>query len=190
MNKEPKKYGLLIGVERYENEELKSLPAAVRDLALMKSALTDGLKFDADDIRVLGESGVVPARSFARALSEFEGLISEEDTFVLYFSGHGTAEGLCFSDSIVNLQSIVDFVEQLRAKNKIVILDCCYAGNIQLSGRGTLSFEEIVSVFAGRGIAVMASSAADEKSWLSENKDASIYTKIAAAAISSRRNIP
>ena len=123
MNKEPKKYGLLIGVERYENEELKSLPAAVRDLALMKYALTDGLKFDADDIRVLGESGVVPARSFARALSEFEGLISEEDTFVLYFSGHGTAEGLCFSDSIVNLQSIVDFVEQLRAKNKIVILD-------------------------------------------------------------------
>ena len=189
MNKEPKKYGLLIGVERYENEELKSLPAAVRDLILMKSALTDGLKFDADDIRVLGESGAVPARSFARALSEFEGLISEEDTFVLYFSGHGTAEGLCFSDSIVNLQSIVDFVERLCAKNKIVILDCCYAGNIQLSGRGTLSFEEIVSVFAGRGIAVMASSAADEKSWLSENKDASIYTKIAAAAISSRRNI-
>ena len=92
-------------------------------------------------------------------------------------------------DSIVNLQSIVDFVEQLRAKNKIVILDCCFAGNIQLSGRGDLTFEEIVSVFAGRGIAVMASSAADEKSWLSENKDASIYTKIAAAAISSRRNI-
>ena len=89
MNKEPKKYGLLIGVERYENEELKSLPAAVRDLALMKSALTDGLKFDADDIRVLGESGAVPARSFARALSEFEGLISEEDTFVLYFGCNG-----------------------------------------------------------------------------------------------------
>ena len=62
MNKEPRKYGLLVGVENYEDEERNALPAAVRDLTLMKSALTDGLKFDADDIRVLGEPGMVPAR--------------------------------------------------------------------------------------------------------------------------------
>ena len=108
MNKEPKKYGLLAGVGSYEDEMRLPLPAAERDLLLMKSALTDGLKFDADDIRILGESGVVHAKSFARALSEFEGLLSPEDVFVMYFSGHGTAEGLCFSDRIVNLQSIVD----------------------------------------------------------------------------------
>ena len=189
MNKEPRKYGLLVGVENYEDEGRNALPAAVRDLTLMKSALTDGLKFDADDIRVLGESGMVPARSFARALSEFEGLICPEDVFVLYFTGHGTKEGLCFSDSIVNLQSIVDFVERLSARSKIVIFDCCYAGDVHLCGRGDLSFEEIVSAFAGRGIAVMASSAADEKSWLSDNGDASLYTKIIAAAFMSRRNI-
>ena len=35
----------------------------------------------------------------------------------------------------------------------------------------------------------MASSAADERSWLSEKKDASIYTKIVAEAFASRRNI-
>ena len=114
-------------METYKDEGVSSLPAVARDLALMKAALKEGLKFDADDIRVLGENGAVPARSFARALSEFEGLITPEDTFVLYFSGHGRAEGLCFSDSIVNLQSIIDFVERLHAKSKIVILDCCYA---------------------------------------------------------------
>ena len=107
----------------------------------------------------------------------------------MYFSGHGTGEGLCFSDKTVNLQSIVDFVERLRARNKIVILDCCYAGGVHLSGKGELSFEEIVSAFVGRGIAVMASSASDEKSWLSEHKDASLYTKIISAAFTSRRNI-
>ena len=187
--KEPRKYGLLVGVSRYQEESRSSLPAAGEDLRLMKSALTDGLKFDTDDIRVLGEAGTVPAKSFARALSEFEGMICPEDIFVLYFSGHGTTQGLCFSDSVVDLQSIVDFVERLSAGSKIVLFDCCYAGDVRLSGRGDLSFEEIVSVFAGRGIAVMASSAADERSWLSEKKDASIYTKIVAEAFASRRNI-
>ena len=80
------------------------------------------------------------ARSFARALSEFEGLIEREDTFVLYFSGHGMREGLCFSDGVVNLQSIVDYVERLRAERKVVILDCCYSGDMQLAKAGDLSF--------------------------------------------------
>ena len=59
MNKEPKKYGLLIGVEKYENEERKSLPAAIRDLQLMKSALTDGLKFDTGTGRIRRGPGQV-----------------------------------------------------------------------------------------------------------------------------------
>ncbi len=132
MNKERKSYGLLVGVSRYE-EERGDLPAAGRDIILMKLALTGGLKFNEDNIRVLGEQGVVEARSFARALSEFEGLIEREDTFILYFSGHGTREGLCFTDGMVNLQSIVDYVERMRAERKVVILDCCYAGDMQLT---------------------------------------------------------
>ena len=132
MNKERKSYGLLVGVSRYE-EERGDLPAAGQDVILMKLALTGGLKFNEDNIRVLGEQGAVEARSFARALSEFEGLIEREDTFILYFSGHGTREGLCFTDRMVNLQSIVDYVERMRAERKVVILDCCYAGDMHLT---------------------------------------------------------
>ena len=189
MNRESKSYGLLVGVGCYQQEEQSLLPAAAGDLILMKSALTDGLKFDADNIRLLGETGEVSAKSFARALSEFEGLIDSEDAFVLYFSGHGTSKGLRFSDRSVGLQSIIDFVERLSARRKLVILDCCYAGAVHLQGGQVMTFEEIVSAVAGRGIAVMASSSADEISWVSENKDASLYTKIVAAAFTSRRNI-
>ena len=189
MNKKMRKYGLLAGVGSYQNDGLCPLPAVAKDLILIKSTLIEGLKFDEDDIRVLGERGTVTVKSFARALSEFEELIGSEDAFILYFSGHGTPEGMCFSDGTINLQSIVDFVERLGAASKLVILDCCYGGDIQLSRKGNLSFEEVVSTFAGRGIAVMASSAENEKSWLSESKDASIYTTILTAAFSSRRII-
>ena len=189
MNKVPKNYGLLAGVGSYQDGKYKELPSAAKDLDLMRTALEEGLKFEPDNIRVLGENASVSALSFARALSEFEGLICQDDAFVLYFSGHGTSEGLCFSDSTVNLQSIVNYVERLCARRKVVILDCCYAGGTAVSGRTQMTFEEIVSVFAGRGIAVMVSSAAEERSWLSENNDASIYTKVVASAITSRRNI-
>ncbi len=188
MNKEQKNYGLLVGVSHY-GEERGDLSAAGQDVLLMKLALTGGLKFSGDNIRVLGEAGTVEVRSFARALSEFEGLIEREDTFILYFSGHGTREGLCFSDGMVNLQSIVDYVERMRAERKIVILDCCYAGDMHLTCAGDLTFEEMVSAFAGRGIAVMASSAPDERSWLSEDGGCSLYTRIAASAFLSRRQI-
>ena len=188
MMKEQKSYGLLVGVSRYEKEHC-DLPAAGRDMMLMKAALAGGLKFEKDNIRLLGEGGLVEARSFARALSEFEGMIEREDTFLFYFSGHGTRDGLCFSDGMVNLQSIVDYVERMRAERKIVILDCCYSGDMHLTSAGDLTFEEIVSAFAGRGIAVMASSATDEKSWLSEDGECSLYTRIAASAFLSRRQI-
>ena len=63
MNKEPKCYGLLTGVGIYEDEERKALYAAKKDLSLMRQALADGLKFDPDNIRVLGEDGNVKAKN-------------------------------------------------------------------------------------------------------------------------------
>ena len=194
MNRIPHSYGLLIGVGMYDMgeegvDDLKRLPGTGKDLALMKEALTDGLKFDPENIRLLGEDGTVKALSFARALSEFETLLGRDDTFVLYFSGHGSQGGLCFTDEIVNLQSIVSFIERLPAGRKIVILDCCYSGDMQITDVQELTFEEMITVFAGRGIAVMASSAPDERSWLSQAGDASLYTKVMASAILSRRHI-
>ena len=189
MKNEGRCYGLLIGVGRYEDREQKSLPGTKKDLLIMKQALTEGLKFDPDNIRILGEDENVRALSFARALSEFEGLLGIEDMFVLYFSGHGVHSALCFTDDRVNLQSIVSYIERLPAKRKIVIMDCCFAGGIQVSDIRDLTFEEAIAAFAGSGIAVMASSAQDERAWLSEAGDASLYTKIVSAAICSRRGI-
>ena len=195
MNSSPKSYGLLAGVGVYENtdnvnhaEAQKRLSGIGKDLRMMKEALTEGLKFDPDNIRILGEE-TVHARSFARALSEFENLIDKKDTFVLYFTGHGVQSALCFTDEMVNLQSIVSYIERLPARKKLVILDCCFSGGTRVSDIRDLTFEEAIAAFAGSGIAVMASSAQDERSWLSETGDASLYTRIVSAAFRSRRNI-
>ncbi len=189
MNKEGKCYGLLTGVGVYRDGVRNALSGTKMDLAIMRQALAQGLKFDPDNIRVLGEAGSVETHSFARALAEFEGLLDKEDTFVLYFSGHGAQETLCFTDGMVNLQSIVSYIERLPAGKKLVIIDCCFAGSAQVSNIRNLTFEEAIAAFAGSGIALMASSAPDERAWLSEAGDASLYTRIVSSAICSRRNI-
>ena len=61
MNKERRCYGLLVGVSRYE-EERGDLPAAGRDVELMKTALTGGLTVNS----VLG-------RQYPRFLEQNEG---------------------------------------------------------------------------------------------------------------------
>lgn len=190
MKKESNNFGLLTGVGHYQDNEKTQLPAAGIDLRIMKDALTEGLKFHSDNIRMLGDKdGIVSTHSFARALAEFEGLIGTEDTFVFYFSGHGTQEGLCFSDGTVDLQSIINYVERLRAGRKIVIIDCCFSGLAQIQGISGHTFEEMISSFVGRGIAVMASSAPDEQSWLMGNGGASLYTTVVSTAVRSRRLI-
>jgi hypothetical protein len=162
-------YSLLTAVGIYDQN--LSLPSYEMDLKLMENALTEGLRFSKDMMRSLGSSGVVAMRSFVRALMEFSSMIEEEDGFILYFSGHGSNGALCFSDGMINIQSIIDFVEKLKAKNKIIILDCCYSGKFYVSGAKQMKLEETITTFAGNGTVVLASSSSNESSWLGPGKN-------------------
>ena len=128
-------------------------------------------------------------RSFARAISEFSQLLRPEDTFILYYSGHGIQDGLCFTDGTVNLGSIVDYIEKLPAGQKIAIIDCCYSGEARVSDVKEAPFEKLLSLFVGKGTAVLASSSPDERSWLTKSEDASLYTSVVASVLCSRRMI-
>ena len=129
MSMKPVTYALLTAVGNYDPKlELTDLGSSGRDLEIMTGALTRGLRLDADNIRRLGEDGTVSAMSFARSIAEFDSMLTEEDTFIFYFSGHGQNKELMFSDGGITISSIVDFVRKLPAKQKLVILDCCYSG--------------------------------------------------------------
>lgn len=180
-------YSLLAAVGIYEQN--LSLPSYEMDLKLMKNALTEGLSLSKDMMRSLGSSGVVAMRSFVRALMEFSSMIEEEDGFILYFSGHGSNGNLCFSDGMINIQSIIDFVEKLKAKNKIIILDCCYSGKFYVPGAKQMKLEETISTFAGAGTVVLASSSSNESSWLGPGKNHSLYTGMLTTAMTVRRRI-
>lgn len=185
-------YALLIGVGDYTKMNNGNLPTYKMDLALLGTALTFKLKLADENMRLMAgddNNGFVSTTDFARAIAGFRNLLGEEDTFIFYFSGHGSGKSLVFSDGLVELQSLIDFVEKLPAKNKIVILDCCYSGNFITAGAREMQFEESVADFAGHGIAIMASSAANEVSRLGPDGKGSVYTGLLSASIITNKKI-
>lgn len=181
-------YALLIGVGNYTKMKIPNIPSYKMDVTLMGAGLVSGLKCAKEHIQVVAgedDNGIVSTAALARGIESFKKVLSANDTFIFYFSGHGSAENLVFSDGQVDQQSIINYIDSLRCKNKIVILDCCYSGKFQTLGANHLSMEESVELFAGHGIAVYASSAENEVSRLGEDGNHSMFTGALSSAITS-----
>lgn len=217
-------YSIMIAVGDYKDIGVADIPTYKRDLDMMRRALSEGLRIPDENIRVVAGNdnrGKVSMKSLAHAIADVEGQLSEEDVFLLYFSGHGqredgqntassptnvssqytatspttalgqntvsgpstTAAGIVFSDGMVMLQSVIDYVSRLAAGGKIVILDCCYSGGFDGKGPRTLQFDQAFSEFAGKGIAVMASTSADETARLWPERKCSVFTGALCQAI-------
>lgn len=183
------KYALLVSVGNYQKQNLVDLVTWKSDLDLIQRGLTQGLKLKEENLRVLGSEGCVSVRELALAIQNFAKMLKKEDTFFFYFSGHGRNGELTFSDMGLALPSILAFIGELPCKNKIVILDCCYSGDFQTEGARQMSLEDSADSFAGHGMAILASSSANEVSRLDESGRYSLYTGIVNMAMLSRRNV-
>lgn len=178
-----KQYGLLVPVGTYRGQNMK-LPGYAVDSQLMQKALIDGLKFQKENIRVLGTDGKVSAIEFVKVLKEFQYLLKENDTFLFYFSGHGKEKNILLSDGAFLIQDVVDCIERIHCKNKILIFDCCYAGNFETSEIKKWNIEEELEQFVGSGMVVLGLSSSDESSFYS--KDGSIFTQVVCEAFCSK----
>lgn len=133
---------LLIGNSTYPADEhnLQTLKGPVKDIAALNRALIDpgsGLFADVD-VTLLPEATSPRA---IRALGRFFGTAARDDVLLVYFSGHGKLDQagrlhLCMQDTestdllstAVSSARIKEFADASRARNVIIVLDCCYAG--------------------------------------------------------------
>ncbi len=183
-------FALLIGVGNYEEVNIANLPTYKMDLSLIGTAIEAGLKVPHDNIRFMAgqeNNGFISTTDLAHAMADFQSKLGSEDIFIFYFSGHGRDRNIIFSNGQVELQSIIDYIDRLHARSKLVILDCCYSGNFKGAGARIMAFEECMADFAGKGIAVMASSSADEVSRLGPNDNHSMFTGALSSAITLNR---
>jgi serine/threonine-protein kinase len=138
-------YGMFVGVNRYESEDIRPLAFASADVLAVRDKLAEKFCLDTEKTIILADGvpgGKAPTRrEILRAMNRFAGApMGPEDAFFLVFAGHGfvcagktflaTADSEIGSEALlretaVSLDSIRDFLAEIKAGQHVVILDAC-----------------------------------------------------------------
>ncbi|TCO49782.1 caspase family protein [Actinocrispum wychmicini] len=131
---------VLIGVSSYRSTDLPNLPAVDNNLDALHTVLTDSTRsgFTANRCGIVDGTGSV--RDVYRTLCEYAK--RADDTFLVYFAGHGLTGSvrnelyLCLSDtdvdelpvSALSMDLLRDVFLNCQATNRVLVLDCCFSG--------------------------------------------------------------
>ena len=136
----PKKYALLVGLNRYlyagsvpQLTYARSDVEALADLFTKQGYEVHQIPDDrAEHDRVVGE------------LYWFANQLTEADTFVLYYAGHGMRNRIngktywltydatpsLLDGRGIRLEHLLDYVRDIRARTKLILLDHCFAADV------------------------------------------------------------
>jgi len=144
-----KKYALLAGVEEYQpNSRVSNLKYAVRDAVELGKALRTSCGFDHVCVfagGVEGSRGPANQNDLIDELEDWANIIEPDDLFVFAFIGHGMEQGergyllpadarLGRPNTFIELKHLNDAFEKIKARQRVVLLDCCR--NDPEAGRG------------------------------------------------------
>lgn len=147
---------LVIGLEKYHGCELSCCNNDACSIAQLLETNGDGSpNFD---VKLITDS----CRKSNLQTSIKELFADEADITLLYFSGHGANEDggylvstdCCVSDYGIRMSDVLAWANSSKSRNKIIILDCCFSGQM---GKSLLTTD---CSLLGEGITIMASSRA------------------------------
>lgn len=184
---------IVVGVSTYLDEHNNNLPFCKNDVIAVTNALSDGLAIKKENIIVLGKNGIVSKSEFATAMFGLQNSVSSEDTLIFYFSGHGgnidsKHHYLCFSNGEKRTEEIINELNSIYAKNKIIILDSCNSGNIHVNGPSSFSSQINIANLLGKGYAVISSSGPSQSSYPYDLKKPtiSLFTKFLCESLTDK----
>jgi len=139
------KYALLIGVDRFNDKRISSLPGVTKDMEKFTKILED-TSFSRFKVTPLYNPSLIDAR---KAISTICHTAEENDVIFFYYSGYGTLDNarsfyLLYTDSEVNYKDatcmeseyILSQFRKSKCKNFIVIVDACHSGAFFNNNRG------------------------------------------------------
>lgn len=167
------RYALILATTTYADADLTPLRAPAQDSADMAEILGD------PEIGGFAVTTVLdrPQHEIRQELGEFLTDRKPRDTILLYLSGHGVqnrAGELFFAtrDTRLNRLSytaieatwLLKCLAECRARQQVVILDCCYSGSFPGAKGPELDLERRL-IGAGRGFDLLTASRASELSY-------------------------
>lgn len=143
------KYALLIGISDYEFSSVQGgvipLRYAENDATALKNLLT-AAGYKVDD-RINREAR---REYILEALGQLRATVKEDDELILFFAGHGARDpsnGQTYllthdtklellDDKAIRLDHLFDYVRDVKAKFKLVLLDHCFSGDVEVALAG------------------------------------------------------
>ena len=135
-----KKYALLVGMNKYESAQVQELKYAKNDIDELKRVLDE----QGYDVRVVADDSAYRHRIIS-ALTNLALRATEADTFILYYAGHGVRNvevnqktyWLTYAAQLnlldlegIRVEHLLDYVRDIRAGRKLILLDHCFAGDV------------------------------------------------------------
>ena len=141
----PKRFALIIGVDRYDDTQITTLGGAANDAKALRDALVHYAGFGEDQVTLLA-SDQPPERqptrgNILRRLSNLKGVVPKEGLLLVAFSGHGIErEQQAFllpqdaqvsndvellEQTAINVTQIKNQIKKLGLAQVVMILDAC-----------------------------------------------------------------
>lgn len=132
---------MLVGITEYDHPALPRLDACARDAQALKELLArhHDNKQNYECFVATNETGANALLTRAGLRGLLHELFASDDEVLFYFAGHGaplsTGGILCTTDGVPNdlgvpMSEVMQLANQSRARDVIVILDCCHSGDL------------------------------------------------------------
>jgi formylglycine-generating enzyme required for sulfatase activity/uncharacterized caspase-like protein len=190
------KIALLIGISEY-SPEFAPLPGTATDVAAMKRVLEDGTIAAFDQVTTLLNP---QKQEMEEAIFTLFNNRRKEDLILFYFSGHGVKDenGRLYLTTRITRKEMVEptavaasylnaRMSNSRAKQQVLILDCCFSGAFATDMTAKAPATEDIAAELRRelqpegqpeaeGRAVLTSSSATQYAFEQPNAQLSVYT--------------
>ncbi len=196
------RYALLVGVSEYESKLLNNIPSAAADVEKLQTLLEKADRGHFDSVISLPN----PSRiDFERKVAELFRDRQKDDLVLLFFSGHGVIDAASklyfglpetqvnekeepYKETTTSAQFIHDLMNDCRASQKAIILDCCFASKFTRKGSGRTVTSALKPALehqlGGKGCVILAASST--YSYSSEDPSSlSLYTNSLVQGIES-----
>lgn len=133
-------YGLLIGIDRYKDENIPDLDNPVRDARAFGKVLTENYNFKKENLVVLTNT---TRSEIIQELDKLREKVTSNDNLLIFYAGHGfwDEEGRigywlpsdATRGSTVDWfrnSTLVDYLQVIHSKHTLLITDACFAGSI------------------------------------------------------------
>lgn len=198
-----KKWAIVIGVNDYVDDKIPDLRYCVADAKLLAATLREKCGYPGDHILTMTsdqrQAHLQPLRlSLQKQVAAWLKLAKEEDTVVVYFSGHGFLDdrGQGFLATVdtdmehlgltsMRTDDLRDMLRQCKARQKLLVLDCCHSGGEKdIRRERRPSSEEVGASFrkAG-GLITLASCGKQETSSEWPDKQHGVFTYFLAEGL-------